>query len=53
MKAFDDGMYTFRHDSVLSFISSCLDREKFEVYKDIEVSKTAAGGTMPPEAAMT
>ena len=52
-RALDDGRYTFRHDSILAYISNCLDREKFVVYVDIEGSKTAAGGTMPPEAAVT
>ena len=37
----------------MSYIAKCLDRDKFSVYADIEGSKTAAGGTIPPEVMVT
>ena len=45
--------FTFMHDSILAYISSCLDRDKYTVYVDLEGSQTTAGGTMAPEATVT
>ena len=48
-----EGRYTFRHDNVLSYISKCLNKSKFKCYIDIEGSQTSAGGTLPPNLAVT
>ena len=52
-KCLEDGRYTFRHDSVLSYIDKCLDKEKFECFIDIEGSKRPGGGTLPPKVIVT
>ena len=52
-KALDGGRFTFRHDNILAYISSCLDRDKFTAYVDIDGSKTPAGGTIPPQMLVT
>ena len=46
-KSLNQGRFTYRHDCVLSYVASCLDKEKYEVYVDIEGEQTAAGGTLP------
>ena len=46
--ALQEGRYTYRHDTILKFISNCLDRVKFTCYVDIPDSQTPAGGTLPP-----
>ena len=52
-KSLEDGRYTFRHDNILHYILSCLNKEKFQVYVDLEGSKTPAGGTIPPSVVVT
>ena len=34
-------------------MASCLDKEKFEVYVDIEGEQTTNGGTLPPNVTVT
>ena len=46
--ALEQGRYTFRHDSVLSYIAKCLNKNKFNCYVDIDGYQTPAGGTLPP-----
>ena len=48
-----EGRYTFRHDNVLAYISKCLNKSKFKCYIDIEWSQTSAGGTLPPNLAVS
>ena len=38
---------------MLSYISKCLNKSKFKCYIDIEGSQTSAGGTLPPNLAVT
>ena len=51
--ALQEGRYTYRHDTILKYISDCLDREKFKCYVDIEGCQTPAGGTIPPNLVVT
>ena len=51
--ALQKGRYTYRHDTILKYISDCLDREKFKCYVDIEGCQTPAGGTIPPKLVVT
>ena len=46
--ALQEGRYTYRHDTLLKFISDCLDRVKFSCYVDIQNCQTPADGTLPP-----
>ena len=48
----EDGRYTWRHNSVLSWIYSCLDCDKYEVYVDLPELNTA-GSTMPADILVT
>ena len=47
-ESLNGGRFTFRHDSILHYVSKCLDTQKFKCYIDIEGSQTPAGGTLPP-----
>ena len=47
-RSLNDGRFTFRHDNILHYISSCLDKQKYKCYIDIRGEQTAAGGTLPP-----
>ena len=47
------GRYTARHDNILEYISSCLNKEKFKCYIDIDGQQTAAGGTLPASLIVT
>ena len=49
----DQGRFTWRHDSILHYISNCLDKEKFTCYVDIPGHQTQAGGTLPPDILIT
>ena len=51
--ALDQGKYTWRHDSILSYISNCIDTTKFEMFVDIEGKKSPTGGTIPVEHCIT
>ena len=46
--ALQEGRYTYRHDTILKFISNCLDRVKFTCFVDLQDCQTPAGGTLPP-----
>ena len=48
-----EGRFTFRHDGVLKYIASCLDKEKYTCYVDVPGHQHPAGGTMPPDVAVT
>ena len=45
--ALDQGRYTWRHDSILNYMSSTFDKSKFQVFSDIPGQKTENGGTIP------
>ena len=49
----DQGRYTYRHDSILYFIVSKIDKTKFTVYSDINGYQTTNGGTVPVTMAVT
>ena len=51
--ALNEGRFTFRHDCILNYIASCLDNEKYTCYVDIPGHQTPAGGTLPPDVAVT
>ena len=51
--ALTEGRFTFRHDCVLNYIASCLDTDKYTCYVDIPGHQTPAGGTLPPDVAVT
>ena len=43
-----EGRYTYRHDSVLKYISDCLDKTKYTCFVDISGCQTPTGGTLSP-----
>ena len=49
----NEGRFTFRHDNVLHYIAKCLDLSKYKWYVDIPEHQTPAGGTLPPNVAVT
>ena len=49
----DQGRYTYRHDSILNFIVSKIDRSKYTVYSDISGYQTTNGGTIPVTMTVT
>ena len=51
--ALNEGRFTFRHDSVLHYIASCLDTAKYDCYVDIPGHQHPNGGTLPPEVAVS
>ena len=51
--ALDQGKYTWRHDNILNFTASCLDKIKFRFYIDLEDKKTETGGTIPVDLYIT
>ena len=50
--ALEQKRYNFRHDSIIKYISKCID-PKFQLYCDINGKKTTAGGTIPPSVIVT
>ena len=48
-----EGRYTYRHDNVLKYISTCLDKSKYTCLVDIPGCQTAGGGTLPPSLVVT
>ena len=52
-KFLEEGCYTFRHNSILSYISQSLDKQKFKCYVDIPDCRTSAGGTLPPNVVVS
>ena len=51
--ALNEVRFTFRHDCVLKYIASCLDTLKYTCYVDIPGHQTPAGGTLPPDVAVS
>ena len=52
--ALNQGRWNFRHDSILNFVSNCIERmEGMEVYIDIPGQQTTAAGTVPPSVTVT
>ena len=43
-----EGRYTYRHDNVLKYISTCLDKTKYTCLVDIPGCQTAGGAPFPP-----
>ena len=43
----DQGRYTYRHDSILNFIVSRIDRSKYTEYSDTSGYQASNGGTIP------
>ena len=52
-RSLEQGRFTFRHDAILSYIATCLDRKKYECYVDIQGHQTPGGGTFPPSLVVT
>ena len=52
-QSLDQGRYTARHDSILNFISQCLDSKKYKCFIDLEGHQTQSGGTIPPSILVT
>ena len=46
--ALDQGRYTWRHDNILNYIVTCVEKSKFKVYSDIPGYQTSNGGSLPP-----
>ena len=44
---------SLEHDNVLHYIAKCLDHSKYKCYVDIPDDQTPAGGTLPPNVAVT
>ena len=51
--ALQEGRFTYRHDGVLKYIATCLDKDKYTCYIDIPGHRHPAGGTLPPDVAVT
>ena len=49
----DQGRYKYKHDSILNFIVSKIDKTKFTVYSDINGHQTTNGGTVSVTMAVT
>ena len=47
------GRYTWRHDSIVHYIASRVNKTDFEVYADIDGFRTPGGGTVPPRLLIT
>ena len=47
------GRYTWRHDNLLHYIGECLNKNKYEVYVDIDGMKHQGEGTIPPKNSVT
>ena len=47
------GRLTWRHDGIINFIATAINRNKYKIYADIEGFRTNAGGTIPPEVLIT
>ena len=45
--------FTWRHDTLLKYIVSSVDTEKFRVFSDIQGHQAAGGGSIPPEICVT
>ena len=51
--ALDQGKYTWRHDNILHYIATILDKTKYRIYVDIPNHMTETGGTIPVEMCVT
>ena len=53
--ALNDSRYTWRHNGVLNFLNSCINKTPdLEVYIDLPGNQTTAGaGTLPPNIVVT
>ena len=51
--ALDQGRYTYRHDNILNFIVSRIDKNLYKVYSDIHGYQTTNGGTIPANMTVT
>ena len=51
--ALNSGRYTWRHDTILSYILSCIDTTKVSAYSDLPGQQAAGGGTFPPDITIT
>ena len=49
-KALNDGRYTWRHNSIINYITSCLDNSKYVVRTDLPGNPSK---TLPPEMIVT
>ena len=49
----DQGRYTYRHDIILNYILSKLDKNLYKVYSDLNGFQTTNGGTIPGTMAVT
>ena len=49
----NQGRFNLRHDSILSYIAQCLDRQRYTCYIDIPGFQTPAGGTLPADIIVT
>ena len=49
----DTGRWTWRHNNVVNYIVSCVDKEKYTVYSDLPGHTAAGGGSIPPEICIT
>ena len=44
---------TWRHDTILSYLVSCVDTSKYTVHSDLPGHQAAGGGSIPPEICVT
>ena len=51
--ALDQGRFTYRHDNIINFIVSQVDKKLYKVYSDLDGHMTSNGGTIPPSMAVT
>ena len=49
----EQGRFTFRHDNILYYISTCLDKKRYKCFMDLEGQRTEAGGTIPSSLLVT
>ena len=49
----DQGRYAYRHDNILNYIVSKLDKNLYTVYSDLHGHQTANGGTIPATMTVT
>ena len=45
--------YTWRHDTILSYIISCIDTSKVTIHSDLLGHQAAGGSTIPPNITIT
>jgi hypothetical protein len=51
--ALNTGRFTWRHDTLLSYIVASVDTSRFRVYSDLPGHQAAGGGSIPPEICIT